>query len=517
MVGDTRPFLRDLVGELETAMKTDSREQLREAALPLLQICVDSVTSEVPSFDQGFDQLIGTAVGRLDSPPERKAVKQLFLGEGRWRPLAVRGPAAASELGVTYDGLRRRNKEGVRRLDLLLTKIAQAIIDITALDEIGIGRLVPVKVPDPGKNVFERASVFLSYSRHDDEHEGGLVSALRESLVSEFKFQTGQDLFVFHDKSSIELGENWRRKLEEGIDETSFLLVILTPSYLRSPHCREELERFLRRESEERRDDLVLPIYYATISPDTSDSLAKALLDHQYVDWRSLRFQPFDSAPVRMAVAELVSSIASAVARSSDVPRVPIRDQSLDELGLLERMSEMELALPRFVRGLVALTGEQEGVTEEVREETIKVERLNRMGRGSAARLVAAKRLSSKLEPYAERMEEIAQAMRGDLDTVEHGIRAMAEALPTASEEGVEDAVETMIGAIHEALSATDQAANAVQTMSEVYSETARIASTMRPVVNRLIPAVKVVADCPARFRDWIQILQAALDVRRAS
>lgn len=509
-------LVRDLAGELEAVMKADGRDEVEDSSLPLLNICADAYAPDAEG--SGIDRVIGAAIDRLAEPQAKMALVRLFSNEDRRQPLGVRGSAAARELGISYDSLRRRGKDGQRKLDMLLTSLAESLSEMVSLEELlfGDSSRQPTHA-DPGENAFERASVFLSYARSDDEHEGGLVTNLRDALVSEFRFQTGQDLFVFHDKTSIDLGENWRRKLEDELDTTNFLLVLLTPSFLRSVACREELERFLQREQQLARDDLVLPVYYATLPSEAAeqDHLAKALLERQYVDWRNLRFQEFSSTPVRMAIAGLASSISAAMARPRGAARPTTAAVAESYRGLVERLAEMELALPRFVRTLMSMAAEQEGVTEEVHEALLEVDRLNRMGRGSAARVIVARRLSAKLEPYAERMEVCAADIRSDLETIEDGINAFAEAVPTADEEGVDEAAEGFLSAVKATHEASVPARASLRDMTSTYADVGRTASTLRPVLHHLTSAVQVITDCPERFDAWVTTLQQALASRQ--
>lgn len=506
-------LLRDVVGELQVVMKADASSDIEPAHIPLLRIAADHLDSSATLVSDALQMLLTTAINRLDSPT-RDALSRLFLGDQRSQSLAHRGAAAASTLGITYDALRRRGKSGHRRLDSLLTELGESIYEVVPLEQLVLGSQQSVRVADPGQNAYERASIFLSYSQADDQHEGGFITSLRESLISEFRFQTGQDLVVFQDRTNIGLGENWRRKIETLIDTTSFLLVVLTPSYLRSETCRAELERFLARERELGRDDLVLPVYYATVPEGARDGLAHTLLARQYVDWRAMRFQAFSDVPVRMAVADLATSIASALGRTAQPSRRPIEDTLTQELGLAERLAEMELALPRFVRSMLTLAEEQDGVTEEVREATEEIERMNRSGRGSAARLIVARRLSSRLEPYAERMEEAANSIRSDLSTIESGVHSLAQEVPSSDEEGVEDATRQMIEATRTTYEAAVQASESIDAMGASYEGVARTVSTMRPILNRLLGSSRVVNECPPRFAGWIAELEDALRTR---
>jgi F-box protein 11 len=97
------------------------------------------------------------------------------------------------------------------------------------------------------------------------------------------------------------------------LDAVTLLLVIITPGLFRSSACREEVERFLARERDLGRDDLILPVYYVSTpeldDPERrdADELARVLRSRHFADWRELRFEPLTSPKVRKAVAELAN------------------------------------------------------------------------------------------------------------------------------------------------------------------------------------------------------------------
>ena len=106
------------------------------------------------------------------------------------------------------------------------------------------------------------AAAFLSYSHSDDEHEGGRITQLRERLSQEVKFQTAEEFPIFQDRNNIKWGENWEKRIHGALGAVTFLIPILTPSFFKSDYCREEVEKFLDREKQLDRNDLILPIYY---------------------------------------------------------------------------------------------------------------------------------------------------------------------------------------------------------------------------------------------------------------
>lgn len=156
-------------------------------------------------------------------------------------------------------------------------------------------------------------AAFFSYSRFDDQHEGGKLTQLRERLSAEVQFQTSEEFLIFQDRKDIAWGQNWKARIDEALDAVTLLIPIVTPNFFRSPACREELERFLKRERQLGRGDLILPVYYLS-TPELDDpnrregdELARVLATRQYADWRDLRFEPLTSEVVRKAIAQLAS------------------------------------------------------------------------------------------------------------------------------------------------------------------------------------------------------------------
>jgi TIR domain len=140
-------------------------------------------------------------------------------------------------------------------------------------------------------------AAFMSYVRFDDAHDDGQLSAFRERLAAEVRMQTGDEFPIFQDRNDIAWGQNWRKRIEETLDAVTLLLVIVTPGLFKSPACRDEVTRFLEREKELGRGDLILPVYYVSArqmdDPEarTADELASLLWSRQYADWRDL--QPY--------------------------------------------------------------------------------------------------------------------------------------------------------------------------------------------------------------------------------
>jgi hypothetical protein len=168
-------------------------------------------------------------------------------------------------------------------------------------------------------------AVFFSYTRADDERENRRLSQMRKALEKELSALSGDEWTVFQDVEHIEIGEQWKKRLAEGVGGSTFFLPILTPTYLKRPICREELSQFLEKESELGRDDLVFPLLYLDTPSLTdkglqkSDPLAAALAARNWDDWRELRTFRLDTAKVRRRLTALSQAILSANKRASAV------------------------------------------------------------------------------------------------------------------------------------------------------------------------------------------------------
>jgi cobaltochelatase CobT len=157
---------------------------------------------------------------------------------------------------------------------------------------------------------------FMSYVRLDDEN--GQLTEFCKRLGREVRLQTGEQFEIFQD-TDITCGQQWKNRIADCLDAGMFLIPIITPRFFKSHACRDELERFLNRESELGRNDLIFPLYYVTcrILGDEckrdADPLAKLISERNYFDWRELRLEPMDSTQSAKMLAKLATQIADAL------------------------------------------------------------------------------------------------------------------------------------------------------------------------------------------------------------
>jgi hypothetical protein len=162
---------------------------------------------------------------------------------------------------------------------------------------------------------------FFSYSREDDTGSGGKLSKLRERIQEELRGQLGRtkrDFRLWQDKTAIAHGELWEDRIKTAIAESVFFIPIITPTAVRSYHCKFEFDSFLAREKELGRSNLVFPILYIPIPALTddrwrNDPLLAIVGSRQYEEWQNLRQLDPSSTEVALRVEKFCANICRAL------------------------------------------------------------------------------------------------------------------------------------------------------------------------------------------------------------
>jgi F-box protein 11 len=180
---------------------------------------------------------------------------------------------------------------------------------------------------------------FFSYVRLNDEQDDGRLTELRKRLEREVEVQTGDPFQIFQDRNDIKWGQQWKQRIEGGIDGSTFLIAVVTPSYLNSDACRDEFDRFLEREKKLKRNDLILPLFYVDTPAITNEKkrkgihIAEEIAKRQWADWRDLRHEPWTSADIGKRLAAIASQIRDAIERGADKqPSPPKRRKRTEKI-----------------------------------------------------------------------------------------------------------------------------------------------------------------------------------------
>lgn len=165
---------------------------------------------------------------------------------------------------------------------------------------------------------------FFSYSREDDKGSAGRLTRLRERIHEELRSQLGRratSFKVWQDTVAIAEGTLWETSIRTAVAQSVFFIPIITPTAIKSDHCKTEFELFLAREQVLGRDDLVFPILYIRV-PQLEDEAqwrdhpVLSVVGHrQYLDWRPLRYLDMDSPDVGVAIERFCRSIHDALSK----------------------------------------------------------------------------------------------------------------------------------------------------------------------------------------------------------
>lgn len=106
----------------------------------------------------------------------------------------------------------------------------------------------------------QKYQAFLSYSRKDAGVDAELINHFSSTLQELMNVRLSKCSFeVFKDVDKIRLGEYWSERLEKAIRESHFLIVLLSPSWIRSEWCRKEFKNFFDLEAR-RGGQYIIPI-----------------------------------------------------------------------------------------------------------------------------------------------------------------------------------------------------------------------------------------------------------------
>jgi hypothetical protein len=265
---------------------------------------------------------------------------------------------------------------------------------------------------------------FFSYSREDDEDSNGALSALRERIQRELRGQLGRSMKTFRlwqDKEAIASGTLWEVEIKTAAEQSVFFIPIITPTVVKSPYCRFELDSFLAREAALGRSDLVFPILYIKVSAlDDSiqrenDPVLSIIAKRQYLDWREFRHRDVTSTDVKEAVERFCAHICEALHRPWLSPE---ERQQTAEAEARRRAEEEQRQREEKNRLKIAAEAERQRLEREAGAKRDAEERARRVAAAEAERqrqerdAAAAREAEEKARQVEQRLRDQAEAKR---------------------------------------------------------------------------------------------------------
>lgn len=207
------------------------------------------------------------------------------------------------------------------------------------------------------------ATMFLSYVHSDDEHSRGRIVQFAKDLVAYYDFLFGRKISLFVDRDSLEWGSDWRTRLRDEAESTSFLLAVITPRYLQSPACRSEFLQFSAAAQREEEPRLLLPLVWVDVSSTdvvaADDPVLSKIAETQFLDVGEVRRLVPNSPEYDLLLEEVANRLKATVdardalvGSGADAPREPEDDRDLIEVmeALESRQGALEEATGGFKR-----------------------------------------------------------------------------------------------------------------------------------------------------------------------
>ena len=325
--------------------------------------------------------------------------------------------------------------------------------------------------------------------------------------------QLGQDVRVFQDRKDILVGEQWDARIRTALKSTTLLIAIVTPAFLRSDACREEVKLFVDQERHLGRDDLIIPVLYVRTPnlDDTDDEIAQILSARQHVDWTEFRLEDLDSSMLRKAVSDLATQIIETLRRSSgltneeaDGPNSPCTDiPEPASHGLIESLAEAEEALPLFMDSINSFAEELHRFSGIMESGKAEVDSAQRSSKPSAAALIVIRRVAKRLEDPVSAMEHLVVEYLHQLDRVGMGVSAMVERLTETEDQEEIEAAEQWIEALDSLASSSAESLDSLQELRQTLAGSYGLSSTLRPVLERMNRALAKMLPSSREFARW--------------
>jgi len=153
-----------------------------------------------------------------------------------------------------------------------------------------IAPLSQLPKPDPLTEAVSRdARIFVSYVHADNDFLGQAMTHFVDALAQTYEYLYAHPLQIEYDKRLLRWGQDWQPALDDAVAETDFLMAFVTPRYLVSTACRDEITTFSARAES---DGLLLPLVWEPIEGkgivQDSDPVLALIRRHQYEDGTAL-------------------------------------------------------------------------------------------------------------------------------------------------------------------------------------------------------------------------------------
>lgn len=273
-------------------------------------------------------------------------------------------------------------------------------------------------------------SVFLSYARLDDKATYGRISNFKTDIQHSYEALTGDRVEVFQDVDSIGLGEQWRDRIRAGLSASSILLAFISPAFLRSAACREELRDFLGFLAGPSTQGLIIPLVFGDTNMIEAafggDELWLEVRSRQCLEVPDLRTADQGTERwlrnverVAARVAEVLGTAASNKAATEIDPASTYTGRQESTQRAQVTLTEWSVYAPR----IQATLGEYNELVPRLGGVFLAEGPTLRGAQTFGQKMAAANRLASDLSSFVGESHTIASRLRADVVANDEGVR----------------------------------------------------------------------------------------------
>lgn len=291
-----------------------------------------------------------------------------------------------------------------------------------------------------------------------------------------------------------------------------------------SAECRRELQYFAQRARNLGIEELVLPLLYVDVpslhGDVPSDDLVTLVKTFQWEDWRDLRFLDVDSSEYRRGVARLAQRLVDAnmrveetnVAAAASTQGLEWQEDTDDPPGRLDQLAAAEEALPQWQTTLEAIEEEITSIGQIMEDGSADIERGNAQGKGFAARLTIARKLSQSLREPSENVYSLGNKFASQLHQIDPGFRAIIEQAPAEIRDDPATQTEacSFFEMIRELSASAHEALQSMQEMIDAISPVEAMSRDLRDPLRRLKQGLTLIVEARDVIGEWVQMIDAS-------
>lgn len=360
---------------------------------------------------------------------------------------------------------------------------------------------------------------FVSYVHKDNQDSKDRILRLVGEISAEFSLLTGEDLRVFVDREGIEWGDNWRDKIDNALQDTTFLIPFITPRFFKSQECRNELLKFSALARSLNAEDLILPILFVNVEgldQDSEDEAMALVARTQYVDWRVLRLADENSAEYRKAVNDCATRLAEVSAayaeRQTVLPEEVVDEEHWDESepGLIDLVASVEDIMPQWNESISNLPEPTARIGDLVREAAEKVREGDAQGKTIGYRILVARDLAEDLKEPTDRLQEIGEHYVSALMQIDPGVRAVIALADEQVDPDQKAAACNMFRSLLGMVAVSRDTYVSVQALIDSIQAPARQFKDLRRPLKAMRAGLHSVLDAQAIYDEWEHLIRTS-------